>query len=97
MLERWQSLSQIELYAEMKQLTQRITVKTLLGLDDSRVIDQIGALFQQLTASMELLFFTPPIDVPGMPYHRTLKNARQWESFLHSLDSERRRAHAIFW
>jgi cytochrome P450 len=91
MLERWQSLSQVELYAEMKQLTQRIVVKTLLGLDDERVIDQIGTLFQQLTASMEWLFFTPSIDVPGMPYHRTLKLARQWESFLHALIAQKRK------
>ncbi|SRR5581483_8516357 len=91
MLERWQSLSQVELYAEMKQLTQRITVKTLLGLDDERVIDQIGVLFQQLITSMELLIFTPSIDVPGMPYHRTLKLARQWESFLHSLIAQKRK------
>ena len=91
MLERWQSLSQVELYAEMKQLTQRIVVKTLLGLDDERVIDQIGTLFQQLMASMEWLMFTPSIDVPGMPYHRTLKLARQWESFLHALIAQKRK------
>ena len=91
MLERWQSLSQVDLYAEMKQLTQRIVVKTLLGLDDERVIHQIGTLFQQLMASMEWLMFTPSIDVPGMPYHRTLKLARQWESFLHALIAQKRK------
>src|SRR5581483_6417675 len=62
-----------------------------LGLDDERVIDQIGVLFQQLITSMELLIFTPSIDVPGMPYHRTLKLARQWESFLHSLIAQKRK------
>src|SRR5216683_5106368 len=39
LLERWRSLSQIELHAEMKQLTQRIAVKTLFGLDDEKEID----------------------------------------------------------
>src|SRR5690349_21937042 len=34
MLERWQSLSQIDLHFEMKKLTQRITVKTLFGLEE---------------------------------------------------------------
>jgi cytochrome P450 len=55
------------------------------------VIDQIGTLFQQLMASMEWLMFTPTIDVPGMPYHRTLKLARQWESFLHALIAQKRK------
>lgn len=91
MLERWRSLSQVDLYAEMKQLTQRITVKTVLGLDDERVIDQAGTLFQQLMASMVWLTFTPSIDVPGMPYHRALKLARQWESFLHALIAQKRK------
>src|SRR5579859_6415537 len=40
MLEGWQPLSQIELYAEMKKLTQHITVKTLFGLDDEQEIER---------------------------------------------------------
>src|SRR5262249_809927 len=67
MLERWQSLSEIDLHIEMKKLTQRITVKTLFGLDDEQEIDHIAALFQELNASLSWLMFTPLIDVPGMP------------------------------
>jgi cytochrome P450 len=90
MLERWQSLSQIELHAEMKQLTQRITVKTLFGLDDEKEIDHIGTLFQQLQASQSRLMYTPLIDVPGMPYHHTLKLAGQLESFIRAMIAQKR-------
>ena len=90
MLERWQSLSQIELYNEMKRLTQRIVVKTLFGLDDEKEIDHIGALFQQFIAAQSRLMYTPLIDVPGMPYHRTLKLARQLESFLRAMIAQKR-------
>jgi cytochrome P450 len=91
LLERWRSLSQIELHAEMKQLTQRIAVKTLFGLDDEKEIDQIGALFQQLLAAQSRLMYTPLIDVPGMPYHRTLKLAGQLESFLRTMIAQKRK------
>ncbi len=90
MLERWQPLSQIELQTEIKKLTQRITVKTLFGLDDEKEIEHIGALFQELTASQALLMFTPLIDVPGMPYHRTLKLAEQLESFTRAMIARKR-------
>lgn len=90
MLERWQSLSQIELHAEMKKLTQRIAVKTLFGLGDEKEIDHIGTLFQQLLAAQSRLMYTPLIDVPGMPYHRTLKLAGQLESFLRTMIAQKR-------
>ena len=90
MLERWQSLSEIDLHAEMKKLTQRITVKTLFGLDDEKEIDRVGTLLQQLNASQSLLMYTPLIDVPGMPYHRTLRLAEQLESFIRSMIAQKR-------
>jgi cytochrome P450 len=90
MLERWQSLSQIDLHAEMKKLTQRITVKTLFGLDDEKEIDRIGTLLQQLNDSRVLLLFTPLIDVPGMPYHHALKQASQLESFIRAMIAQKR-------
>jgi cytochrome P450 len=90
MLERWQSLSQIDLHFEMKKLTQRITVKTLFGLDDEQEIDRIGALLQQLIASQAYLLYTPPIDIPGLPYHRMLRLAEQLESFVRTLIARKR-------
>lgn len=90
MLERWQTLSQIELHAEMKQLTQRITVKTLFGMDDEKEIDHIGTLFQQFITSQSRLMYTPLIDVPGMPYHHTLKLAGQLESFIRAMIAQKR-------
>src|SRR5581483_7547259 len=91
MLERWQPLSQINLHAEMKKLTQQITVKTLLGLDDEKEIDRIGTLFQELSVSQLLLMFTPLIDMPGMPYHRTLRLAEKLESFIRAMIAQKRR------
>ncbi len=90
MLERWQSLPEINLHAEMKKLTQRITVKTLLGLDDEKEVDRVGDLLQQLEASQSLGLITPPIDVPGMPYHRMLRLAEQLESFVHTMIARKR-------
>jgi cytochrome P450 len=90
MLERWQSLSQIELQAEMKKLTQRIAVKTLFGLDDEKEVEHIGALFQQFQAAQARLMYTPLIDVPGIPYHRTLKLAEELESFIRGMIAQKR-------
>ncbi len=90
MLERWQSLSQIDLHAEMKKLTKRIAVKTLFGVDDEQEIDRIGTLLQQLNDSQVLLLFTPLIDVPGMPYHQALKRASQLESFIRAMIAQKR-------
>jgi cytochrome P450 len=90
MLERWQSLSQIDLHTEMKKLTQRITIKTLFGLDDEEEIDRVGALLQELNASQSWLLITPLIDVPGMPYHRMLKLAEQLESFVRVMIARKR-------
>lgn len=90
MLERWRSLPQIELYAEMKQLTQRIAVKTLFGLSDEQEIDHIGALFQKFQAAPARLLYTPRIDVPGLPYHRALRLAVQLESFLRAMIARKR-------
>lgn len=90
MLERWQSLSHIELYAEMKQLTRLIAVKTLFGISDEQEIAHIGALFQQFQAALARLLYTPRIDVPGLPYHRTLKRASELESVLRSLIAHKR-------
>src|SRR6266567_8358722 len=90
MLERWQSLPEINLHAEMKKLTQRITVKTLFGLDEEKEIDRVGVLLQQLNASQAWLLVTPLIDMPGMPYHRMLRLAEQLESFIRTMIAQKR-------
>lgn len=90
MLERWRPGSQIELHAEMKRLTERITVKTLLGLNDEQEIDHIAALFQRLNSLQAQTLSTPRIDMPGMPYHNLLKLAEELERFIQSMIERKR-------
>jgi cytochrome P450 len=91
MLDRWQGRAQIDLTREMKQLTQRIAVKTLFGLYDEAELDRIGGLLRSLiAASSSPLFFIAPFDLPGLPYHRLLRLAVELESFIRSAIEQKR-------
>lgn len=83
MLDRWQDQPEVDLIREMKQLTQRIAVKTLFGLYDEAELDRIGGLLRKLiTLSSSPLFFIAPFDVPGLPYHQLMRLGDALEAFI---------------
>ncbi|MBV9786787.1 MAG: cytochrome P450 [Chloroflexi bacterium] len=91
MLDRWQGESEVNLIREMKQLTQRIAVKTLFGLYDEAELDRIGGLLRKLIdMSSSPLFFIAPFDVPGLPYHTLLRLGDELEAFIRSAIAQKR-------
>jgi len=92
MLEQWRAPSRMDLYAEMKQLTLRIVVKTLFGVNEETDIERIGYLMQRVLNSLSLLMVTPLIDIPGMPYHRILKWAAELEGMIRAMIAQKRSA-----
>ncbi|HXV42676.1 MAG TPA: cytochrome P450, partial [Anaerolineae bacterium] len=75
-LAAWQFGQQLEMLAEMRQLTLNIAVKTLIGLDPNQ---GGGYLSRQLERWQQLFFSTLtillPVNLPGLPYHGLLKGA----------------------
>lgn len=88
---RWQPGQTVDLVLEMKQLTQRIAVKTLFGLDDDRELDQIGGLLRHtLNLTTNPLFFLLPLGIPGLPYHRVERMAAQFEAYIRDVIARKR-------
>jgi cytochrome P450 len=85
---RWQEQSEIDVLFEMRQLTQRIGVQTLLGLHDEGELEHVGGLMRALVSTLPWL--AVPINVPGMPYHRLLHLAEQLEACLRSFIEQKR-------
>ncbi|GHO48784.1 cytochrome P450 [Ktedonospora formicarum] len=92
MLDQWQARATagatLDVLTEIKQLTQRIAVKTLFGMDDQAEIERIGGLLQALKIAP--LALALPLNVPGSPYHRVLRLAKQMEAFTHALITKKR-------
>jgi len=89
MLDSWQGRSEIDLYREMKQLTRRIVVKLLFGLDDEVELDHISMLMERMGQAL-LVALIAPINMPGTPYHRALHTAERLEVALRSLIAHKR-------
>ncbi|QBD79859.1 cytochrome P450 [Ktedonosporobacter rubrisoli] len=90
MLEHWQRLTELELYYEMEILTRNIVVKALFGIEDEAEIEQLGKLLQQTVSSLTLALLAP-IDIPGLPYHRSMHMAGELENALLALIERKRR------
>lgn len=91
MLDRWQGQTEVNLIREMKQLTQRIAVKTLFGLYDEAELDRIGGLLRKLISlSSSPLFFIAPFDLPGLPYRQLLRLGEELEAFIRSSIAQKR-------
>lgn len=91
MLDRWQDQPEIDFIREMKQLTQRIAVKTLFGLYAEAELDRVGGLLRKLISlSSSPLFFIAPFDLPGLPYHQLLRLGEELEAFIRSAIQQKR-------
>jgi cytochrome P450 len=90
-LDCWQVQSEIDLLFEMKQLTQRIAVKTLFGVYNEAELERIGVLLQRtIDVTSSPLFMIAPINVPGLPFHRANRLAVQLESYIRSVIAQKR-------
>src|SRR5438105_6972335 len=87
-IERWQKKSKVDLLPEMRQLTQRIAVKTLFGLDNEAELERVGVLMRKLTSLSPAM--AVPINVPGTPYHHALRLAEQLETSIRSFIVQKR-------
>jgi cytochrome P450 len=91
MLDCWRSLPELDLHAEMRQLTQRIAVKTLFGSYEEEELDRVGRLLREmidLTSSP--LFLLAPFNLPGLPFRRAEYLAGQLEAYIRSMIARKR-------
>jgi cytochrome P450 len=85
----WQPGSSLDMYAEMRDLTQQIVVQTLFGLEEGTNPAHLGTLLERLVASMAFALMMP-INLPGTPYYRAMRTAAQLESELQALIAHKR-------
>jgi cytochrome P450 len=91
MLDQWQPGATIDLLAEMQQLTQRIAISTLFGLDGEAELARVGELLRRAIASgTSPLALLVPINLPGLPFHRANRLMEQVEEYLRSVVSRKR-------
>ncbi len=94
MLDRWRSQPEFDLHAEMRQLTQRIAVKTLFGVYDEAELDRVGRLLRKLIDLTSSPFFLatrgPFWKAPGMPPRRAEHLSGQLEAYIRSVIARKR-------
>lgn len=91
-LQRWQPGQTIDLSHAMQMLTLRITSKTLFGIDTTDQAEGVGQLVRR---SLDTPFFSPqimmfPFDLPGTPFHRSLRTAKALDHALLQLIQRKR-------
>lgn len=90
-LGRWQAGTVVDVLTEMRQLTQRIAVQTLFGMDDPVELDRVGRLLQRIIAtSQSPLVLIAPANVPGLPFHRANRLVGYLERYLRTLIERKR-------
>lgn len=91
MLGQWRVGTVVDVLTEMRQLTQRIAVKTLFEVDDATELDRVGRLLQRIiTTSQSPLVLLAPTNVPGLPFHRANRLAGYLEGYLRALIDRKR-------
>ena len=91
MLDEWSCHRTFDLHAEMRQLTQRIAVKTLFGVYDEKEVDHVGLLLRQLIdLTSSPLFLLAPFNLPGLLFRRANHLAGELEAYVRSVVLRRR-------
>lgn len=92
-VDRWRPGETREIFADMRGITLRIAMKTLLGLDpESENVDRLGLIYKEfmtLNASIPNHLF--PVDLPFTPYRALLRMAEQLEGFTVKTIEQKRR------
>jgi cytochrome P450 len=79
-ISRWQPGMEVNLRAEMEQLAMWLATEPVLGLDPENEGEAIGRQLErtmQLVMNPFVLMF--PYNLPGIPFHRMMKNADEME------------------
>jgi cytochrome P450 len=91
----WKHGMELDLRVEMEQLAMWLATEPVLGLDPAREGEAIG---RQLERTIGLVFnpltFLLPYDLPGLPFHRLLKNGQKMESIVRAV-IERKKAEGL--
>jgi cytochrome P450 len=90
-LDGWQPGQQRDIHADMADLTQRIAMKTLLGLDPAEDTEHIGekiALWMQLLGSP--LTNMLRADIPGLPFHQLVRQSQMLEESIKAVIARKR-------
>lgn len=91
MLDQWSTRQSINIADSMRQLTMRIVLTTLFGVESDRdthaLAHQLGTWLRLFTAdSVHQL----PISLPGLPYRHLLDVSARLEQTLHDIIAEKR-------
>jgi cytochrome P450 len=90
-LEKWHPGATFDLNAEMVELTLRIALKCLFGVEPSPDEENLGVMATDFLAGLispgAALF---PYRVPGTPYHRFMKLSERLEARMRAIIDERR-------
>ena len=89
---RWRAGQVIDMAAEMKELSLRITSELLFGLDDLELAHAIETVFEEWMELNHEIFFASslPIDCPAGHYERMLDAAVRLEVQIRTLIDRRR-------
>ena len=82
----WNYGMEVDLRTEMEQLAMWLATEPVLGLDPAREGEAIG---RQLERTIKIIFnpltFLLPYNIPGLPFHRLLKNGKKMESIVRAV------------
>jgi cytochrome P450 len=87
----WKPGMEVDLRAEMEKLAMWLATEPVLGLDPEKEGESIG---RQLERTMKLVMnpfvLMFPYNIPGLPFHRLLKNADEMERVVrHVIDRKK--------
>jgi cytochrome P450 len=87
----WSAGAELDLLAEMRQLTMTVAVRTLLGLPPGSSGAMASTLLQDW---LDTVFSVPalalPVDLPGLPYRRLMLLSARLEDVVRQLIARRR-------
>jgi cytochrome P450 len=90
-LDSWKAGEQRDIHHDMMQLTLRVATKTLFGddlaADASRVLDVFHEMFRLVTEPSAIILQR---DIPGIPYHRLLDLAGQFDQDMREIVQRKR-------
>lgn len=91
MLSNWKSGDTIDIWHEMTELTKRISIKLLLGLDDPKTALSVANLMEEwMSINISFPARTMQVNLPGFPYNKMLRLAENLEKRLLSLIQQKR-------
>jgi cytochrome P450 len=89
----WKTGMEVNLRAEMEQLAMWLASGPVLGLDPQKEGNAIG---RQLERTMKLLMnpfvLMFPYNIPGLPFHRLMKNANEMECVIRRVIARKKEA-----